>query len=255
MNIAWFFGKAGAFVFGSGLAIVLFLFGGVVRHHQWLTEQQFLDAVAVALIAPGPVVITVAFIGYLIAGLPGATVAALATFLPCYLFTVLPAPLLRRYGRLPALTAAVQCITVAAVGAIAGAVAVLGKRSISDPLTLTIAVATYLVLWKDLAGRRVPEPVIVGGRSPARARPLPAALLTGRMRTTTTSSCTPPRRTGAGDSTHRLRSDGRHWGRWRTRPRQAGLSFARMIGGWCECVIWVLTAPVGPGGEIGLSGS
>lgn len=161
LDIAWFFGKAGAFVFGSGLAIVPFLFGGVVEHHQWLTEQQFLDAVAVALISPGPVVITVAFIGYLIAGLPGATIAASATFLPCYLFTVLPAPLLRRYGRLPALTAAVEGIIVAAVGAIAGAVVVLGKRSITDPLTLGIAVTTYLLLWKGLGGRRIPEPVVV----------------------------------------------------------------------------------------------
>lgn len=141
-DLTLFFGKAGAFVFGSGLAIVPFLFGGVVQEHHWLTEQQFLDAVAVALISPGPVVITVAFIGYLVAGLSGATVAAAATFFPCYLFTVLPAPLLRRYGQLPAITAAVQGITAAAVGAIAGAVVVLGKRSIVDPLTLAIAVAT-----------------------------------------------------------------------------------------------------------------
>ncbi len=101
-----------------------------------------------------------AFIGYLIAGLPSATVAALATFLPCYLFTVLPAPLLRRYGRLPPLIAAVQGITVAAVGAIAGAVVVLGNGP-SPTRTLTIAVATYLLLWKGLAGRRVPEPAVV----------------------------------------------------------------------------------------------
>jgi chromate transporter len=91
-QIGWFFFKAGAFVFGSGLAIVPFLYGGVVKEYGWLTEQQFLDAVAVAMITPGPVVITVGFIGYLVAGVPGASVAALATFLPCYLFTVLPAP-------------------------------------------------------------------------------------------------------------------------------------------------------------------
>jgi chromate transporter len=91
-KIALFFAKAGAFVFGSGLAIVPFLHSGVVIENHWLTENQFIDAVAVAMITPGPVVITVGFIGYLVAGFPGASVAALATFLPCYLFTVLPAP-------------------------------------------------------------------------------------------------------------------------------------------------------------------
>jgi chromate transport protein ChrA len=82
----------GAFVFGSGLAIVPFLYGGVVGKFQWLTERQFLDAVAVAMITPGPVVITVAFIGHLVAGPLGATVAALGVFLPCYLLVVIPAP-------------------------------------------------------------------------------------------------------------------------------------------------------------------
>ena len=89
-QIALFFAKAGTFVFGSGLAIVPFLYGGVVKQYGWLNDQQFLDAVAVAMITPGPVVITVGFIGFLIAGFAGAAVAALATFLPCYLFTVIP---------------------------------------------------------------------------------------------------------------------------------------------------------------------
>src|SRR5262249_17394055 len=91
-RMAWYFSEAGAFVFGSGLAIVPFLHGGVVREFGWLNERQFLDAVAVAMITPGPVVITVGFIGYLVAGAAGAVVASLATFLPCYLFTVVPAP-------------------------------------------------------------------------------------------------------------------------------------------------------------------
>jgi chromate transporter len=92
-----FFTKAGAFVFGSGLAIVPFLQQGVVGHYGWLTEHQFLDAVAVAMIAPGPVVISVAFIGYLVAGLAGATVAAIGIFLPVYLFTIGPAPWFKRH--------------------------------------------------------------------------------------------------------------------------------------------------------------
>jgi chromate transporter len=161
VDIALFFGKAGAFVFGSGLAIVPFLFAGVVEDMRWLTEQQFLDAVAVALITPGPVVITTAFIGYLVAGVPGAVVAALATFLPCYVLTVVPAPFMRRYGQLPSIAAVVQGITTGAVGAIAGAVVVLGRRSIIDVPTAAIAAITYVLLWKGVAGRRVPEPVVV----------------------------------------------------------------------------------------------
>jgi len=117
-----FFAKAGAFVFGSGLAIVPFLYGGVVHDHQWLNERQFVDAVAVAMITPGPVVITVGFIGYLIAGLAGAVVAALGTFLPCYLFTIVPAPYFKKYGKRPALLAFIEGVTAAAIGAITGAV-------------------------------------------------------------------------------------------------------------------------------------
>src|ERR671913_72639 len=140
VEIAWFFTKAGAFVFGSGLAIVPFLYGGVVKEYQWLNEQQFVDAVAVAMITPGPVVITVGFIGYLVAGVPGACVAALATFLPCYLFTILPAPYFKKWGKHPAIKAVVDGITAAAIGAIAGAVIVLGRRQITDIISLGIAV-------------------------------------------------------------------------------------------------------------------
>ncbi len=157
-QIAWFFAEAGAFVFGSGLAIVPFLYGGVVTSHQWLTEQQFVDAVAVAMITPGPVVITVGFIGYLVAGVPGACVAAFATFLPCYLFTIIPAPYFKKYGKLPGLIAFVDGVTAAAIGAITGAVVVLGKRALVDVPTVAIAVATVLLLWRF---RKLPEPVIV----------------------------------------------------------------------------------------------
>jgi len=157
-RIALFFAKAGAFVFGSGLAIVPFLYGGVVTEHHWLTEKQFVDAVAVAMITPGPVVITVGFIGYLVAGLPGATVAALATFLPCYLFTVIPAPYFKRYGKLPGVVAFVDGITAAAVGAIAGSVVIIAKRTIVDVPTALIAVATIVLLWRF---RKLQEPVVI----------------------------------------------------------------------------------------------
>ena len=159
-QIGLFFAKAGAFVFGSGLAIVPFLYGGVVTEHHWLNEKQFVDAVAVAMITPGPVVITVGFIGYLVAGLPGACVAALGTFLPCYLFTILPAPYFKKYGKLPAILAFVDGVTAAAVGAITGAVIVLAKRSIVDVPTALLALATVLLLVKF---KKLQEPVVVAG--------------------------------------------------------------------------------------------
>lgn len=161
-QIAWFFTKAGAFVFGSGLAIVPFLYGGVVKEYQWLNEQQFLDAVAVAMITPGPVVITVGFIGYLTAGFAGASVAALATFIPCYLFTILPAPYFKKYGKNPAIKAFVDGVTVAAIGAIAGAVLVLAKRNLHDWPTVVIAVSTAALLFKF---KKLPEPFVILGAS------------------------------------------------------------------------------------------
>jgi len=157
-QIAWFFTKAGAFVFGSGLAIVPFLYGGVVKEYGWLTEQQFLDAVAVAMITPGPVVITVGFIGYLIGGVPGACVAALATFVPCYLFTVIPAPYFKKHGKHPSIKAFVEGVTAAAIGAIAGAVLVLGKRTLTDLPTILIAVSTAAIL---LRYKKLQEPFVI----------------------------------------------------------------------------------------------
>ncbi len=158
IQIGIFFAEAGAFVFGSGLAIVPFLYGGVVAEHHWLTDKQFVDAVAVAMITPGPVVITVGFIGYLVAGLPGALVAALATFLPCYLFTVIPAPYFKKYGKVPGVIAFVDGITAAAIGAIAGSVIVIAKRSIVDIPTALLALLTIALLWKI---KKLQEPAIV----------------------------------------------------------------------------------------------
>lgn len=157
-TISWYFAEAGAFVFGSGLAIVPFLHGGVVTRFQWLTDQQFLDAVAVAMITPGPVVITVAFIGYLVAGLAGASVAALAIFLPCYLFTIVPAPYFRRFAKNASLKAFVDGVTAAATGAIAGSAFVLGRRALIDIPSVMIAIATLGVL---IQLRRVPEPLVI----------------------------------------------------------------------------------------------
>jgi chromate transporter len=156
-GIFLYFAKAGLFVFGSGLAVVPFLYGGVVQEHHWLTERQFVDAVAVAMITPGPVVITVAFIGYLVAGVSGATAAAVGIFFPVYLVVVLLAPSYKRWAKNAQLNAFVRGVTAAATGAIAGAVIVLARRSIYDVTTLMIAAVTFgvLVRWK------VPEPILI----------------------------------------------------------------------------------------------
>ena len=158
ITIALFFAKAGAFVFGSGLAIVPFLHAGVVQDHKWLSEAQFVDAVAVAMITPGPVVITVGFIGYLVAGFPGAAVAALATFLPCFLFTVILAPSFKKIAKNKSIKAFVDGITASVIGALVGSVIVIATRSIIDIPTAMIALAVMLSL---IYIRKVQEPYVI----------------------------------------------------------------------------------------------
>ena len=156
-QILLFFTKAGAFVFGSGLAIIPFLQQGVVQQFGWLNEHQFLDAVAVAMITPGPVVITVAFIGFLVAGFAGAVMASIGIFLPVYLFTILPAPWFKRHRDNPQLKAFVDGATASATGAITGAVIVLGARAIIDLPTALIGLISLGVLWRY----KISEPILV----------------------------------------------------------------------------------------------
>jgi len=158
LSVFFFFLKAGAFVFGSGLAIVPFLYGGVVGKFHWLTERQFLDAVAVAMITPGPIVITSGFIGYLVAGPFGACAAALAVFLPPYLLVIFIAPYYRRFAQNRQVKAFVQGVTAAAVGAIAGAAVILSRRALVDVPTILIALTTFAVL---LAFKKTPEPAVI----------------------------------------------------------------------------------------------
>jgi len=158
IRIGLFFLKAGTFVFGSGLAIVPFLHSGVVNDYHWLNESQFVDAVAVAMITPGPVVITVGFIGYLVAGFPGAAVAALATFLPCFLFTVVLAPHFKKIAKNKSVKAFVDGITAAVIGALVGSVIIIAMQSIIDISTFLIAIGAILLL---IYTKKIQEPYLI----------------------------------------------------------------------------------------------
>jgi chromate transporter len=162
-RIFWFFAQAGAFVFGSGMAIVPFLYGGVVQEYRWLDDQQFIDAVAVAMLTPGPIVITVAFIGFLVAKVPGAVVAAVGVFLPVYLFVVVPFPWFDRISGSPQMKAFVGGVTAAASGAIAGACFVLARRAFVDVPTVLIGVAALAVAWRF----KIPEPLLIAAGAAA----------------------------------------------------------------------------------------
>jgi len=152
-----FFLKTGAFTFGSGLAIVPFLHAGVVTQHHWLNDRQFLDAVAMGLITPGPVVITATFIGYLTGGLTGALVATVAIFTPIYLGVVLPGRWFIRHKDNPQVKAFVKGATAAAAGALTGATVVLTRQVVVDLPTLAIGLITLAVLLR----LKVKEPYVV----------------------------------------------------------------------------------------------
>ncbi|MGQ0815707.1 MAG: chromate transporter, partial [Gemmatimonadota bacterium] len=154
-----FFAKASLVVFGSGLAIVPFLYGGVVEHYHWLNDRQFLDAIAVSMITPGPVVITVAFIGYLVAGASGGLAAAFGMFLPVYVVVIVAAPLYDRIRDNRSMSAFAQGITAAVTGALAGAVIVLGRRAVVDWTTLILCVVTLFLLLQPKF--KVPEPIVI----------------------------------------------------------------------------------------------
>lgn len=158
-ELGWFFVIAGAFTFGSGLAIVPFLHQGVVLDHHWLNERQFLDAVAVGIITPGPVVITAAFVGYLVAGIWGSLISAAAVFLPVYLFVLFIGRFILKYREHPVLKGFVKGATAAASGAIAGAAVILGQGSIFDIPSALIGLVSLVLLWRY----KVPELALIAG--------------------------------------------------------------------------------------------
>jgi len=153
-----FFLKAGSLTFGSGLVIVPFLEKGLVQNTGWLDERQFLVAVAIGMISPGPVVITATFVGYLVAGLWGATVSTVGIFLPSFLFILIVAPLLIRHRAQPDVRGFVKGAYAAAIGTILGTSVLLGKIAIGDWLTALIAATGLLVLFRW----KISNPLLVG---------------------------------------------------------------------------------------------
>lgn len=157
LALGLFFLQTGALVFGSGLAIVPLLRDGVVAQHHWLTQGQFLDAVAMGLITPGPVVITAGFIGYLVAGFPGAVTATVAIFTPIYLAVIIPGRWFIRHRDNKQVKAFVAGATAAAAGALSGAVVVLTREAVTDWTTAAIALVSLGLLWRF----KINEPYIV----------------------------------------------------------------------------------------------
>jgi chromate transporter len=158
-SLGWFFFKIGALTFGSGLAVVPFLQAGLVDDTGWLTQQQFVDAVAIGLISPGPVVIMATFAGYLVYGIAGAAVATACVFLPALLLVVVPGPLIRRHENHPRLQGFVKGATAAAAGAIAGAAVVIAQDVIDRPASVVIGVLALAALLQRRV--KVPEPALV----------------------------------------------------------------------------------------------
>ena len=159
-----FFLKAGSLTFGSGLVIVPFLEKGLVQNTGWINEREFLVAVAIGMISPGPVVITATFVGYLVAGFWGAAISTIGIFLPSFLFVLIVAPILVRHRAQPDVKGFVKGAYAAAIGTILGAAVLLGKIAIGDWLTALIAATSLIVLfrWKVSNPMLVAATAIVG---------------------------------------------------------------------------------------------
>ena len=143
-----FFLKAGSLTFGSGLVIVPFLEKGLVQQTGWLNEREFLVAVAMGMMSPGPVVITATFVGYLVAGFWGALTATIGIFLPSFLLVLIVAPVLMRYRTNPNVQGFIKGAYAAAIGTILGACVLLGRIAIGDWLTALVALVSLVVLFR-----------------------------------------------------------------------------------------------------------
>jgi chromate transporter len=143
-----FFLKAGSLTFGSGLVIVPFLEQGLVQQYGWLDQRQFLIAVAIGMISPGPVVITATFVGYLVAGFWGSLISTIGIFLPSFLLVLIVAPLLARHRANANVQGFVKGAYAAAIGTILGACILLGKIAIGDWLTAAVGIVSLAVLFR-----------------------------------------------------------------------------------------------------------
>jgi chromate transporter len=153
-----FFLKAGSLTFGSGLVIVPFLEQGLVQQFGWLDQRQFLIAVAIGMISPGPVVITATFVGYLVAGFWGSLLSTIGIFLPSFLFVLIAAPLLARHRNNANVQGFVKGAYAAAIGTILGACILLGRIAIGDWLTALIGIASLAILFRW----KVSNPLLIG---------------------------------------------------------------------------------------------
>ncbi|HYL26873.1 MAG TPA: chromate transporter, partial [Candidatus Nitrosotalea sp.] len=158
-KLFWFFFKTGLLVFGSGLVVVPFLKAYVVDQYHWLSNQAFLDSVAVGIVSPGPVVITATFVGYLTHGWAGALAATVGIFTPSLIFVSLGTPLLRRYRSNGRLQGFVRGITVAVVGVLLGTSFLVARSTIHDVFGLGVLAAALAVLYSKW---KIPEPALVG---------------------------------------------------------------------------------------------
>ena len=153
-----FFLKAGSLTFGSGLVIVPFLEQGLVREYGWLDQRQFLIAVAIGMISPGPVVITATFVGYLVAGFWGSLVSTVGIFMPSFILVLIAAPILARHRTNANVQGFVKGAYGAAIGTILGACVLLGRIAIGDWVTALIGLASLAVLFRW----KVSNPLLIG---------------------------------------------------------------------------------------------
>jgi chromate transporter len=153
-----FFLKAGSLTFGSGLVIVPFLEKGLVQDTGWLNPREFLVAVAVGMLSPGPVVITATFVGYLVAGFWGSLVSTIGIFLPSFILILVVAPILIKHRGNPNVQGFVKGAYAAAIGTVVGASFLVGKIAIGDWLTALIGIVSLALLFRF----KVSNPALIG---------------------------------------------------------------------------------------------
>ena len=158
-KIFWFFFKTGFLIFGSGLVVVPFLKEYVVDQYHWLSNQAFLDAVAIGIISPGPVVITATFVGYLNAQIRGALAATAGIFAPSLIFVLIGTPVLQKYRGNGRVQGFIRGITVAVVGVLVGTSFLVMRSTIHDWFSLAILVAAVVLLWSK---RKIPDQALIG---------------------------------------------------------------------------------------------